>query len=81
MDVKTLNELYLKFVETRKHETNLDSYKLLKLVFLLPMTIASVERSFFGINHIKSKVRNNMREQLLNDCLVTFLEKDFVSQC
>ena len=76
LDVKTLNELSLKLVETRKHETHSDVYKLLKLVLLLPVTTASVERSFSGMNHIKSKVRNSMGEQLLNDCMISFLEKD-----
>ena len=50
--------------------------KLLKLVLLLPVTTASVERSFSGMNHIKSKVRNSMGEQLLNDCMISILEKD-----
>ncbi|XP_057515164.1 uncharacterized protein LOC130796782 [Amaranthus tricolor] len=76
LDVKTLNELSIKLVETRKHENHFDVYKLLKLVLLLPVTTASDERTFSGIHHIKSKVRNCMGEQLLNDSLVTFLEKD-----
>ena len=40
------------------------------------VTTTSVEGSFFRMNHIKSKVRNSMGEQLLNDSLVTILEKD-----
>ncbi|XP_057550558.1 uncharacterized protein LOC130828611 [Amaranthus tricolor] len=76
LDVKTLNELSLTLVETKKHETHSDVYKLLKLVLLLPVTTTSVERSFSGMYHIKSKVRNRMGEQLLNDCMISFLEKD-----
>ena len=52
MDGKTLIELSIKHVETKKHEIDSDVYKLLKLVLLLPMMTASLERSFFGMNHI-----------------------------
>jgi hypothetical protein len=29
------------------------------------------------MNYVKNKLRNNMGEQYLNDCLVTFIEKEF----
>ncbi|CAO2820379.1 unnamed protein product [Amaranthus hypochondriacus] len=75
-NVKNLNELSIKLVETKKHESHQDVYLLLKLVLLLPVATASVERSFSGMNHIKNKMRNSMGDQLLNDNLVTFLEYD-----
>ena len=52
-------------------------YKLLKLVLLLPVATASVERAFLVMNFIKNKLRNSMGDQYLNDCLVTFIEKQF----
>jgi len=45
------------------------------LVLLLPVATASVERAFSAMNFVKNK--NNMEDQYLNDCLVTFIEKDF----
>ncbi|CAO2823885.1 unnamed protein product [Amaranthus hypochondriacus] len=75
-NVKNLNELSIKLVETKKHESHQDVYLLLKLVLLLPVATASVERSFSGMNYIKNKVRNSMGDQLLNDNLVTYLEYD-----
>ncbi|XP_048493292.1 uncharacterized protein LOC125493812 [Beta vulgaris subsp. vulgaris] len=74
--LKNLIELSMKLVETGKHETHSRVYLLLKLVLLLPVATASVERVFSGMNTIKSKLRSTMGDQLLNDCLVTYIEKD-----
>jgi hypothetical protein len=52
-------------------------YKLLKLVLVLPLATASVERVFSVMNYVKDKLRNRMRDQLLNDCLVIFIEREF----
>ena len=71
-----LNELSMKLVETKKHETHLKVYLLLKLVLLFPMATSSAERAFSAMTFIKNKVRNSMGDQFLNDCLVTFIEKD-----
>lgn len=32
------------------------------------------------MNYVKNKLRNRMGEQYLNDCLVTFLEREFFVQ-
>lgn len=37
---------------------------------------ASVERVFSVMNLVKNKLRNSMSDDLLNDCLVTFIERD-----
>jgi hypothetical protein len=49
---------------------------LLKLVLLLPVAISSVERIFYAMSLVKSKLRNKMSDSLLDDCLVTFIERD-----
>ena len=54
-DVKTLNELSIKLIDTGKRETHVDVYFLLKLFLLLPVATATVERSFSGINHVEVK--------------------------
>ncbi|XP_051144560.1 uncharacterized protein LOC127260714 [Andrographis paniculata] len=74
-DLKDLNELSMKLVETKKNETHSRVYLLLKLVLLLPLATTTVERSFSAMTIIKKKLRNNMGDQLLNDYLVTFLER------
>ncbi|KAL4269984.1 hypothetical protein GQ457_HM001740 [Hibiscus cannabinus] len=75
-DVKNLNELSIKLVETKKHKTHSRVYLLLKLVLLLPVATSTVERAFSPMTTVKNKLRNSMGDQLLNDCLVTFIEKD-----
>jgi len=75
--VKSIAELSVLLVETNKHVLHSYVYKLLKLVLLLPVATASVERAFSVMNFIKNKLRNSMGDQYLNDCLVTFIEKQF----
>ena len=64
-------------VETNKSVTYNLVYKLLKLVLILPVATASVERVFSSMTYVKNKLRNKMGNQLLNDCLVTFIEREF----
>ncbi|KAL6518995.1 hypothetical protein OROHE_017419 [Orobanche hederae] len=70
--IKNLNDLSMKHVETEKDRLHSKVYLLLKLVLLLPVATASVERTFSAMTFIKNKLRNSMGDQLLNDCLVTF---------
>jgi hypothetical protein len=55
-------------------------YMLLKLVLVLPVATASVERVFSIMNYVKNKLRNNIGDQYLNDCLVTSVEREFFLQ-
>ena len=38
-------------------------YKLLKLVLVLPVATASVERIFSAMNYVKNKLRNKIQQQ------------------
>jgi hypothetical protein len=67
-------------VETNKSMTYNLVYKLLKLVLTLPVATASVERVFYSMTFVKNKLQNKMGNQLLNDCLVTYIEKEFFLQ-
>jgi hypothetical protein len=51
-------------------------YELLKLVLLLLVATTSVERVFSAMVFVKIKLRNKMRDNLLDDCLITFIERD-----
>jgi hypothetical protein len=51
-------------------------YLLLKLVLLLLVATASVERAFSTMSLVKTKLRNKMCDSLLDDCLVTYIERD-----
>ncbi|XP_062197358.1 uncharacterized protein LOC133900265 [Phragmites australis] len=74
--IDNLVDLSIKLVETKKHKVYDLVYLLLKLVLLLPVATASVERVFCAMSLVKSKLRNRMGDGLLDDCLVTFIERD-----
>ena len=77
--MKTLNELSIKSFERGNHKTHLDVCKFLNIVLLLLESTTRVDNTFSGMNHTKNKVQKCMGEQLLNDSLVTFIEKGFFS--
>jgi len=58
--VKSIAELSVLLVATNKHILNSYVYKLLKLILLLPVATASVERAFSVMSFIKNKLRTNM---------------------
>jgi hypothetical protein len=51
-------------------------YLLLELALILPVATATVERAFSAMSIIKNRLRNRMGNEWLNDCLVTYIEKD-----
>ncbi|KAL6648571.1 hypothetical protein ACP70R_012795 [Stipagrostis hirtigluma subsp. patula] len=58
--VKSLAELSIMLVETKLHLRHNVVYKLLKLVLVLPVATASVERVFSSMKYVKNKLRNKM---------------------
>ncbi|XP_056695018.1 uncharacterized protein [Spinacia oleracea] len=78
--LKDLGELSMKLVETEKHQVYQQVYLLIKLVLILPVATAGVERAFSSMMIVKNRLRNSMGDQLLNDCLVTFIERDVFIQ-
>jgi hAT family C-terminal dimerisation region len=47
------------------------------LALILPVATASVERVFSAMNVVKNRLRNKIGDQWMNDCLITYIEKDF----
>ena len=66
-------------VETNKHITFPLVFHLLKLVLILPVATASVERCFSAMNIVKKKLRSKMGDQFMSDCLICYVEKDLFS--
>ncbi|XP_057986858.1 uncharacterized protein LOC131171293 [Hevea brasiliensis] len=75
-EVSGIGGLAEKMVATRKHIVLPLVYLLIKLSLILPVATATVERAFSAMNIIKSSLRNRMGDELLNDCLVTYIERD-----
>ena len=79
-NLKSICDLSVMLVETNKHVQYFSVHKLLKLVLILPVATAQVERVFSTMNYIKNKLRNKMGDSYLNNCMVTFVERDFFKQ-
>jgi hypothetical protein len=79
-EVKTLAELAVKLVETRWDSIFYVVYRLLKLVLILPVATASVERNLSSVNYVNNKATNKLSDQCANDCMVTCLEREIFAQ-
>ncbi|XP_042010112.1 uncharacterized protein LOC121758750 [Salvia splendens] len=75
-DVEDLGTLSKKMVETMKDKIFQLVYRLIKLVLLLPVATASVERVFSAMKFVKSELRNRMGDDWLNDSLTVYSEKE-----
>ena len=51
-------------------------YMLVILALILQVVAATVEIMFSAINIIKNWLQNRMGDQWINDCLVTYIDKD-----
>ncbi|PIN11338.1 hypothetical protein CDL12_16064 [Handroanthus impetiginosus] len=65
-----------KLVEKKKDVVYPLIYLLIKLALILPVATATVERAFSAMKIVKNRLRNRMGDQFMNDCLVTYIEKD-----
>jgi hypothetical protein len=74
--INNLVDLSMKLVETNRHNAYDLVCLLLKLVLILPVATTSVKRAFSTMNFVNNKLRNRMNDGLLDDCLVTFIERD-----
>ena len=75
-NASNIGELSILLVATKKHVLYDLVYLLIKLILILPVATASVERVFSAMNLVKNKLRTTMSDDRLNDCLVTFIERD-----
>ncbi|XP_059455244.1 uncharacterized protein LOC132185494 [Corylus avellana] len=74
--LKGIGQLAKKLVEMKKDVVYQLVYSLVTLSLILPVAIASVERAFSAMNIVKNCLRNRIGDQWMNDCLVTYIEKD-----
>ena len=63
-------------VEMKKNVSYPSVYSLLTLTLILLVATATVKRIFSAMNIIKNWLRNQIGDQWMNDCLVTYIEKD-----
>ncbi|KAL5160757.1 Zinc finger MYM-type protein 1 [Glycine soja] len=74
--LKGIKNLSEKLVETGRHIVYPLVYLLLKLAMILPVATSTMERVFSAMKIVKNRLRNRLRDAWMNDCLVTYIEKD-----
>ena len=74
--LKGIENLATKLVETKKNVVYPLVYRLVKFALILSIATASVERVFSAMKIVKNRLRNRIGDQWMNDCLVTYIEKD-----
>jgi len=75
-NLQTVVEHSQRMVETRKHERYPLVYRLVKLVLVLPVAIATVERIFSGMKIVKTNLCNRIGDEFMNNCLICYVEKE-----
>ena len=71
-----IRQLVEKMIEMKKNVSYPLVYSLVTLALILLVTTITVERAFSAMNIIKNRLRNQIGEQWMNDCLVTYIEKN-----
>ncbi|XP_023731977.1 uncharacterized protein LOC111879783 [Lactuca sativa] len=74
--LKGIGNLAKMMIETNKHTIYPMKYLLLKLTLILPVATSTIEPTFSTMKLIKNDLRNKMSDQFMNDCLVSYGEKD-----
>lgn len=77
--LKSISELAKLMVDTGKHLGFPLVYQLLKLVLVLPIATASVERSFSAMKIVKTTLQNRIGDQFMNDCIICFVEPEMLA--
>ena len=78
VDLTSIGELSRKLVQTKKHRVYHLVYLLVRLALLLPVATTTVERAFSAMKLVKTSLRNRLGDGLMNDYLLTYIEKDVV---
>ena len=70
-----VQSLAMKMVQIEKHLVFPLVYKLIELALILPVSTASVERAFSAMKIIKTKLRNKINNEWLNDLMICYTEQ------
>ena len=72
---RRIRQLVEKMIEMKKNVSYPLIYSLMTLALILLVATATVERAFSAIKIIKNRLRNQIGDQWMNDCVVTYIEK------
>ena len=74
--LKGIGQLVGKLVKMKKDVVYPLVYKLVTLSLILPVATMTIERVFSAMSIIKHHLCNQMGDEWMNDCLITYIEKD-----
>ena len=75
-EIMEVSGLVKKLIQLKKYRVYLLVYLIVKPALLLLVATATVERVFSIMKIIKTQLRNRLRDDLMNDCLVTYIKKN-----
>ncbi|KAL0545830.1 hypothetical protein IC582_015726 [Cucumis melo] len=78
--LKSIGDLAVKMVVTKRNKFYQLVYWLLTLALILPVATTTIERTFSVMNIVKTRLRNRMRDQWMNDCFIAYIEKDLLDK-
>ncbi|XP_074293418.1 uncharacterized protein LOC141620450 [Silene latifolia] len=73
----SVSDLCRRMVEFDKNWLYPMIYRLICLILTLPVSTTTMERAFSSMNIVKSKLRNKMNDEFLDDLIVLYIERTF----
>ncbi|KAL6520635.1 hypothetical protein OROMI_032195 [Orobanche minor] len=79
-ELTPMSELCQWLVRTRREATFDIIYRVISLLLILPVSTATTERSFSAMNIVKTRLRNKMEDDFINDSMVLFIEREIAKK-
>ncbi|XP_023729163.1 uncharacterized protein LOC111876821 [Lactuca sativa] len=76
----SISELCQWLIKTKRVANFHLIYRVASLILTLPVSTATTERSFSAMNLIKTRLRNKMEDEFLNDSLVLHFERELAEK-
>jgi hypothetical protein len=76
--MSTISELCRGLAETNKSQYYHLIDRLIRFVLTLPVSTVTTERIFSAMKHVKTVLRNKMKEEFLADSIMIYIERELV---
>jgi len=77
-DMSTISELCWGLAETNKSQHYHLNDKLIRLVLTLPVSTATTEQTFSTMKHVKTVLRNKIKDEFLADSMMIYIERELI---
>ena len=74
----TISELCRGLAETNKSQHYHLIDRLIRLVLTLPVFTTTIDRAFSAMKHVKTVLLNKIKEELLADSMMIYIERELV---